>query len=243
MLDRTLEDAVPAILWILDALPSDAPFLAQDPAERRRSAVQSVKRVLLRESRVQPVLLVFEDLHLVDAETQGVLGSIIESLPTAAVLLAVNYRPEYRHGWGSKTYYRQLRVDPLPAARADELLDALLGHDASVGSLKTLLVARTEGNPLFLDESVRTLIETGIVVGELGSYQLVGSADRVQVPATVQAILAARIDRLRPELKRLLQAASVIDKDVPMALLEAIGDMRGAELRPALAELQTAEFI
>jgi tetratricopeptide (TPR) repeat protein len=242
-LDRALEDAVPAILWILDALSPDAPFLAQEPAERRRHAVQSVKRVLLRESRVQPMLLVFEDLHWVDAETQGVLDSVIEGLPTAAVLLAVNYRPEYRHGWGSKTYYRQLRVDPLPAARADELLDTLLGNDASVGSLKTLLVARTEGNPLFLEESVRTLVETGTLVGEPGAYRLAGSADRVQVPATVQAILAARIDRLRPEMKRLLQAASVVGKDVPMALLEAIADVRDDELRQALAELQTAEFI
>src|SRR5205814_3075076 len=102
-------------------------------SQRRRHAVESVKRVLLRESRVQPIVLVFEDLHWVDAETQGMLDSIVESLPTAPLLLAVNYRPEYRHGWGSKTYYRQLRVDPLPPARADELLDTLLGNDASLG--------------------------------------------------------------------------------------------------------------
>src|SRR5262249_10305742 len=142
-LDRALEDALPAILWILDALAPDEPFLAQDPAERRRYAVQSVKRLLLRESRVQPSVLVFEDLHWIDAEAQDVLDSIIESLPMAGILVAVNYRPEYRHSWGSKTYYRQLRIDPLPAARADELLDTLLGHDPSVGSLKRLLVART----------------------------------------------------------------------------------------------------
>ena len=242
-LDRALENAVPAILWILDALAPEDAFLAQEPAERHRHAVESVKRVLLRESRVQPLLLVFEDLHWVDAETQGVLDSIVESLPTAPVLLAVNYRPEYRHGWGSKTYYRQLRVDPLAAASADELLDTLLGNDASVAALKTLLIARTEGNPLFLEESVRTLVETGALLGDPGAYRLGGSADRVQVPATVQAILAARIDRLRPEWKRLLQAASVIGKDIPIGWLEAIADMRSDELRQALAELQTAEFL
>lgn len=89
---------MPAILWILDALAPEDAFLAQEPAERRRHAVESVKRVILRESRVQPLLLVFEDLHWVDAETQIVLDSIVESLPTAPVLLAVNYRPEYRLG-------------------------------------------------------------------------------------------------------------------------------------------------
>jgi class 3 adenylate cyclase/tetratricopeptide (TPR) repeat protein len=242
-LDRALEDAVPAILWILEALGPDDVFLAQDPPQRRRHAVESVKRVLLRESRVQPIVLVFEDLHWVDAETQGGLDSIVESLPTAPLLLAVNYRPEYRHGWGNKTYYRQLRVDPLPAARADELLDTLLGNDGSVARLKTLLITRTEGNPLFLEESVRALAETGVLTGAPGAYRMEGSARRVQVPATVQAILAARIDRLRPEIKRLLQAASVIGKDVPMVLLEAIADVRDDELRQALAELQTAEFL
>ena len=234
---------MPAILWILDALAPEDAFLAQEPAERRRHAVESVKRVILRESRVQPLLLVFEDLHWVDAETQIVLDSIVESLPTAPVLLAVNYRPEYRHGWGNKTYYRQLRVDPLPAARADELLDTLVGNDASVMALKTLLIARTEGNPLFLEESVRTLVETGALAGDPGGYRLGGSADRVQIPATVHAILAARINRLRPERKRLLQAASVIGKDVPMGLLETIADLRDDELRQALGELQTAECL
>jgi len=242
-LDRALEDVVPAVLWILDALAPDDAFLALEPPQRRRQAVEGVKRLLLRESRVQPVLLVFEDMHWVDSETQAVLDSLVESLPTASLLLAVNYRPEYRHGWGSKMYYRQLRVDPLPPASADELLATLLGTDQSVASLKTLLIARTEGNPLFLEESVRTLAETGVLLGEVGTYRLARDAATVQVPATVQAILAARIDRLRPELKRLLQAAAVIGKDVPMPLLEAIADMKEDDLRQALSELQTAEML
>jgi class 3 adenylate cyclase len=242
-LDRTLEETVAAVLWILDALDPNDPSLAQDPLHRRRHAVESVKRLLLRESRVQPLVLVFEDLHWVDTETQVVLDSIVEGLPTAPILLAVNYRPEYRHGWSNKTYYRQLRVDPLAPARADELLDTLLGHDGSVAALKTVLIARTEGNPLFLEESVRTLAETRVLVGEPGAYRLVGSVERVHVPVTVQAILAARVDRLRPELKRLLQAASIIGKDVPLALLEAIADTPDDALRQALAELQAAEFL
>ena len=133
-----------------------------------------MKRLLLRESQEQPLLLVFEDLHWIDGETQALLDSLVESLPTARILLLVNYRPEYSHGWGSRTHYSQLRVDPLAAERADELLAGLLGHDPSLESLKTTLTERTEGNPLFLEESVRSLIETGQLVGERGAYRLAG---------------------------------------------------------------------
>jgi class 3 adenylate cyclase/tetratricopeptide (TPR) repeat protein len=242
-LDRALEDAVPAVLWIVDVLePGDA-FLGLEPPQRRRRAMESVKRALLRESQVQPLLLLFEDLHWIDTETQAVLDSLAESLGSAAVLLAVNYRPEYRHGWGSKTYYRQLRIDPLPPESADALLRALLGADPSIASLAPLLIARTEGNPLFLEESVRTLVETGALVGEPGAYRLERPAATIQVPATVQAILAARIDRLRPELKRLLQAAAVVGKDVPVVLLAAVAEMADDALHPALGELQTAEML
>jgi class 3 adenylate cyclase/tetratricopeptide (TPR) repeat protein len=242
-LDRALEDAVPAVMWLFDALGPDDPFLALEPAQRRHRAIESVKRMLLRESRVQPLLVVLEDLHWVDAETQAVLDSLVESLPTAAVLLAVNYRPEYRHGWANKTYYRQVRMDPLPPESADELLRTLLGTDPSTAPLAPLLIAQTEGNPLFLEESVRTLVETGALAGGPGAYRLARAAASIRVPATVQAIIAARIDRLRPEHKRLLQAAAVVGKDVPVSLLHAVAEMTEEELRRALAELQTAEFL
>ena len=242
-LDKSLEDAVPAALWLLDVLePTDA-FLTLEPARRLRAAVDGVKRLLLRESTVQPLLLIFEDLHWIDAETQSVLDSLVESVPTAAVLLAVNYRPEYRHGWGSKTYYRQLRIDPLSADTADTLLRTLIGDDPAVDALKRQLIARTEGNPLFLEESVRTLVETGLLAGEPAAYRPTKATDAIQVPPTVQAILAARIDRLRPELKRVLQAASVVGKDVSIGLLEPIAELRGDALQRALAELQAAEFL
>lgn len=242
-LDRALEDVVPAIAWLLDALEPDASFLMLEPAQRRQRAVEGIKRLLLRESRVQPLLLVFEDLHWIDAETQAVLDGLVGSLPTAPVLLAVNYRPEYRHDWGAKTYYRQLRIDPLPPESATELLQTLLGIDASVQPLKALLIERPEGNPLFLEESVRTLVESHALVGEAGAYRLAKAAEAIQVPPTVQAILATRIDRLRPELKRLLQATSVIGKDVPFVLLEAIAEVTGDDLRRVLSELQEAEFL
>src|SRR5262249_20362930 len=180
------------------------------------------KRLLLRESQEQPLLLVCEDLHWIDAETQALLESLAESLPTARLLLLVNYRPEYEHSWGRKTYYRQLRLDPLAPESADELLRALLGDDASLAELERVLVERTEGNPFLLEETVRTLVETGVLSGERGAHVLARPLESTGVPATVQAVLAARIDRLPPEDKRLLQCAAVIGKEVSFALLQAI---------------------
>src|SRR5207244_11588387 len=130
------------------------------------------------------------------------LDSLTESLPTARLLLLVNYRPEYQHGWGSKTYYTQLRLDPLPPASADELLQALLGNDPSLAPLKQLLIERTGGNPFFLEESVRALVETEVLVGERGAYRLAPALPAVRVTSTVQAVLGARIGRLPPEGKR-----------------------------------------
>jgi predicted ATPase len=187
--------------------------------------------------------LLVEDLHWIDAETQALLDSLVEGLPTARLLLLANYRPEYQHLWGDKTYYRQLRIDPLPAESADDFLTSLLGTDTSLDALKRTLIDRTEGNPLFLEESVRTLAESKSLIGERGAYRLAQDAKVIQVPATVQAILAARIDRLPPEDKRLLQAASVIGKDVPFALLLAIAELAEADLRRGLAHLQAAEFL
>ena len=242
-LDETLQDTVPALLALLDALPDDSPFHQLDPAQRRQRTLTALKRVLLRESQVQPLLLVFEDLHWIDSETQALLDSLVESLPTARILLLVNYRPEYQHGWGSKTYYTQLRVDPLPLASADEFLQALLGDDPSLALLKQLLIARTEGNPFFLEESVRTLVETGVLVGASGAYRLARPLKELQVPATVQAVLAARIDRLPPEDKRLLQTAAVIGTEVSLPLLHAIAETPDEALYSSLAHLQAAEFL
>src|SRR5881296_2672022 len=126
-LDEALQETIPALLALLEALPDDSPFRTLDPPQRRQRTLDALKRVLLRESQVQPLVLVFEDLHWIDTETQALLDSLIESLPTARVLLLVNYRPEYQHGWGSKTYYTQLRLDSLPPASANELLQGLLG--------------------------------------------------------------------------------------------------------------------
>jgi tetratricopeptide (TPR) repeat protein len=242
-LDRALESILPTLLALLDVPVEDAVWLALDPPQRRQRTLDAVKRLLLRESQVQPLLVVLEDLHWIDSETQAFLDGLVESLPTARLLLLVNYRPEYQHGWGSKTYYTQLRLDALARASAADLLLALLGADASVERLKPVLIARTDGNPLFLEESVRTLVETGALTGERGRHRLVRPLDAVEVPATVQAILASRIDRLAPEDKQLLQTASVIGKDVSLALLLAIAGLTEDDVRRGLARLQAAEFV
>jgi class 3 adenylate cyclase/tetratricopeptide (TPR) repeat protein len=242
-LDAALQDAIPPLLALLDALPDDSPFHHLDPVQRRQRTLAALKRVLLRESQVQPLVLVYEDLHWIDAETQALLDSLVESLPTTQILLLVNYRPEYQHGWGSKTYYTQLRLDPLPPASAAEVLQALLGDDPSLTPLKPLLIARTEGNPFFLEESVRTLVETGVLMGTPGAYRLAQPLQSIQVPATVQAVLAARIDRLPSVEKRLLQTAAVIGTEVPFPLLTAVAELPDADLRRGLTHLQAAEFL
>jgi class 3 adenylate cyclase/tetratricopeptide (TPR) repeat protein len=242
-LDESLQDTIPALLSLLEVLPDDSPFRTLDPPQRCQRLLAALKRVLLHESQVQPLLLVFEDLHWIDAETQALLDSLVESMPTVRLLLLVNYRPEYRHSWGSKTYYVQLRLDPLPPSSADQFLQTLLGDDPSLASLTQLLIARTEGNPFFLEECVRTLVEIGVLVGAPGAYRLARALPTIQVPATVQAVLAARIDRLPPEEKRLLQTAAVIGTEVPLPLLQAIADLPEAALHHGLAHLQAAEFL
>ena len=242
-LDEALKATLPPFLALLDVPVEDPQWNAHQPPQRRQRTLEAVKRLLLRESQVQPLCLVFEDLHWVDTETQALLDSLVESLPTARILLLVNYRPEYQHGWGSKTYYTQLRLDPLPPESAEELLGVLLGTDASLGQLKLLLIRQTEGNPFFLEQSVRTLVETQVLVGEGGTYRLAKAVSSIQVPATVQAVLASRIDRLPPEEKTLLQSAAVIGKDVPFALLQAIADQPEETLRRGLTHLQAAEFL
>jgi tetratricopeptide (TPR) repeat protein len=242
-LDAALQNTVPVLLALLDVLPADDPFLQSDPSQRRRCTLDALKRVLLRESQVQPLLLVFEDLHWIDAETQALLDSLVESLPTTRVCLLTNYRPEYQHDWGNKTYYTQLRLDPLPPESAEEFLQGLIGESPALEPLLHFLIARTAGNPFFLEESVRTLIETGALVGERGAYHLMQALPTIQVPATVQAVLAARIDRLPPEAKHVLQTAAVIGTEVPLPLLQAITELPEAALYDGLRHLQATEFV
>jgi predicted ATPase len=160
-----------------------------------------------------------------------------------AMRKVVNYRPEYRHEWSGKTYYHQLRLDPLLPEQASEFLETLLGGDVGLAPLKPLLLARTEGNPFFLEEGVRSLVDDGVLLGDRGAYQLVKAPEAYDVPGTVQAILAARIDRLPADDRDLLQIASVVGTDVPVAVLAAVAGRATDALADGLARLQFAEFL
>jgi tetratricopeptide (TPR) repeat protein len=184
-----------------------------------------------------------EDLHWIDSESQAILDTLVEAFGSSRVLILVNFRPEYEHAWHGKDYHCQLRIDALPPASAEDLLDGLLGPDPSLDSLKQLLIRRTEGNPFFLEESTRALVETKVLTGEHGAYRLVTPLPSVYVPTTVQTLLAARIDRLAPDDKRLLQAASVIGKDVPFALLKTVTRSNEEMLCRGLAHLQAAQLL
>ena len=231
------------MLGLFDVPTGDAAWESLDAPLRRHRTLEAVRHLLLREAQVQPLLVAMEDLHWIDTETQAILDALVESLPTACMLLLTNYRPEYSHAWGRKTYCSQLRLDPLSSESAEALLNALLGPDPGLDGLRRLLVERTEGNPFFLEESVRALVERGALAGERGAYRLTRAIDAVQVPATVQSVLAARIDRLTPEHKRVLQAASVIGKDVPRTLLDALGVESADVSHRRSRTLQAAEFL
>ena len=242
-LDETLMSALFPVLTILDIPVQDEPWQALDPQERRQRTLDGVKRLVLRECAAHPLLLVFEDLQWIDSETQAFLDALVGSLPAARLLLLVTYRPEYQHSWGAKGYYSQLRINPLFPESAEELLQVLVGDDETLAPLKPLLTERTQGNPFFLEESVWALAEAHALTGEPGRYRLGGSLDALDVPATVQAVLAARIDRLPTSAKALLQTASVIGTDIPLPLLRAVSELADDELQIALSSLQTAEFL
>lgn len=242
-LDEALRPTLPAFLALLDVPVEDASWANSDPAQRRRRTLDACRALLLREAQVQPTIVVFEDLHWTDSESLAFIDSLVESLPKASLLLLVNFRPEFRGAWSAKSYYTRIRIDPLQPQGAAELLQDRIGDDASLRTLKQLLIERTEGNPFFLEESVRTLIESGALVGERGDYRLVAALTAIALPVTVQTVLAARIDRLGPEDKRLLQSASVVGKDFAFVLLRDIADADIDALQGGLVNLQAAEFI
>ena len=183
-LDKSLKTCIPALLALLDTPSGDSEWEKLDPQLRREKTHEAVKRLLLRSSQVQPLLVVLEDLHGIDSETQAILNNLVDSLALARMLLLVSYRPEYLHDWHAKPYYTQVRLGPLEADGTEDLLDALLGRDATLLPLKRLLAERTAGNPFFLEESVRSLAESKALVGAPGAYRFAGSLTTIQVPTT-----------------------------------------------------------
>src|SRR5207245_4972402 len=158
-LDRSLEDALPYLFALLGSEEPTSSLQQMDAQIRRRRTFDALKRLFLRESLNQPLILIFEDLHWIDTETQGFLDVLSESVASARLLLLVNYRPEYRQEWGTKTYYTQLRLAPFGTEEAEEFLTVLLGTDARLHALKQLILQKTEGTPFFMEEVVQDLVE------------------------------------------------------------------------------------
>ncbi len=242
-LDPSLQDDIPALLDLLDALDAGHPFQSLDPLQHRQHTYQAITRLLLRENHVQPVVAVFEDLHWNDSLTLGLLNEIVVNARDARLLLMVTYRPEFHDGWKGRPNYRSLRLEPLESESLGTLLHSLLGSDPALESLKHFVLDRAGGNPFFVEELVRTLVDRKVLEGTRQNYKLTKPISGNEIPPTVQAVLAARIDTLPKAEKRLLQDAAVIGHDVPLSLLKEISSLPDGELRGLLNNLQTAEFV
>jgi class 3 adenylate cyclase/predicted ATPase len=248
-LDRSLEDILPYLFALLGMEEQPSPLQQMDPQIRRRRTFEALKKLFLRESLNQPLVLIFEDLHWIDAETQGFLDVFCESVASAKLLLLTNYRPEYRPEWGQKTYYTQVRLAPFGKAEAEEFLDVLLGeaggarHASPLHALKQLILEKTEGAPFFMEEVVQTLAEEGVLSGERGQYRLERAPTELHISPTVQGVLAARIDRLTPDEKVLLQQLAVIGRQFPLSLMRHVLLQSEEELYRLLSALQRKEFL
>ena len=242
-LDPSLQDAILPVLDLLNALDDEHAFRSLDPSQHRQRTYQAVTRLLLSENRVQPVNAIFEDIHWYDSLTLGLLNDLVIRALDARLLLVVTCRPEHKEEWASQPNYRQLRLEPLPGESLAELLQVLLGSNPGLKTLKTFLMKAASGNPFFVEEIVRSLVDTGVLEGGQGNYRLAKSFSSVEVPPTVQAVLAARIDRLSPAGKRLLQEAAVIGQDVPFDVLHKISGLSEDDIYHLLNDLQAGEFL
>jgi class 3 adenylate cyclase/predicted ATPase len=241
-LDRSFEDTLPYLFALLGIVEGDDTLAQMDGQIRERRTLEAIKRILLRESLNQPLMVIFEDLHWIDRQTQELLNLLADSIGIAKILLLVNYRPEYSHHWSSKTYYTQLRLDPLGKESAEEMLAALMGDGKDLIPLKRLIIERTEGTPFFMEEIVQALFEDGVLQRN-GVVKLARAMNAVKVPATVQAVLASRIDRLSVEEKELLQTLAVLGREFPRELVRRVTLKPDHELDRGLSRLQAGEFI
>ena len=267
-LERSLEDILPYFFALLGIEDSTTSLQQMDPQIRRRRTFEALKRVFLRESLNQPLILIFEDLHWIDSETQGFLDLLSESVASARMLLLTNYRPEYRHEWGSKTYYTQLRLAPFGKEEAEEFLTVLLGEkgfplpererpvlspvegdrvrvmQSDLQALKQLILDKTEGTPFFMEEIVQELVEQGVLMRDaVGARRAVPLPTDLHLPTTVQGILAARIDRLAPDEKAFVQQLAVVGREFPLSLIKYVIAQPEDELYRLLSLLQRKEFL
>ena len=241
-LDPALNDALPLLCTLTGLHEGPDPQAQMDPQIKRRRTLDAIKRIILRESLNQPTVVIFEDLHWIDSETQALLDLLADTIANSRILLLVNYRPEYSHAWGNKSYYSQLRLDALGHEGAQEMLSTLLGDGVGLGPLKRMVIERTEGNPFFIEEMVQALFDEGALARN-GAVKVTRSLSQVRLPPTVQGILAARIDRLPADQKELLQTLAVMGRESPLGLIKKVAPAGNAPLEQMLSGLQAGEFI
>ncbi|HEX2257754.1 MAG TPA: alpha/beta fold hydrolase [Afifellaceae bacterium] len=233
----------PPLLAPLDLPVDDAEWQAASAADRATRIREAVRAVLAQEARRRPVVVLLEDLHWMDAESGAVIDRVVEGLGAQRMLVLASYRPDYRHEWIQRSYFQQIRLDRLPQAHARELLRALLGDDPSVDGVIDLLAERTDGTPLFMEEIVRGLAQSGRLAGSPGRYRARDAIAEFDLPPSVQSVIAARIERLADSDRQLIQVAAIIGKDVPFELLRAVTGLPAEDLRAALVRLQETEFL
>ena len=242
-LGADVDRVCPALLYLLGAESDDHLWRALEPTARRQRLIDAIRTVLLLLCRAQPLILVVEDLHWIDTETQSALEHIVDSLPRVPILCILTYRPEYRDEWSGRSYYRHIRLGALREEDASKLLQSLIGTDAQVDRLKRMLLDRTEANPFFLEEQVYSLVDDRTLVGERGAYQVATAVDLLRIPGTVRAVLSARIDRLPHREKRILQSAAVIGETVTLPILGLVENLSEREMQDAIATLRRAELL
>jgi class 3 adenylate cyclase/tetratricopeptide (TPR) repeat protein len=240
--DPTLAEHVPAMLWQLGALEEGHPFWRLDAATRRQRGFDANFRLIGAEARRQPLVLVFDNLQWIDSDAEDSLKLFAKGL-TPFTLVVAMYRPDYEDAWLLQAGATRVHLEPLGPATVGVLLDALLGCVPELAPLKRLLIERAGGNPFFLEESVRDLAQSGVLSGERGQHRLERPVTSIHVPSTVRSVLEARIDRLPPEDKRVLQCAAVIGEQVPSMLLEAVAGLPEEATLESLARLRQAEFL
>jgi len=244
LLDSDFAQELPLVFDFLGVGDADRPVERMDPAARQRRLLSMVRRLVHAHSERELAVNVFEDLHWIDGGSAAFLEALVEAAPSTRSLVVVNFRPEYRAEWMGSSAYQQLPVVPLGMAASDELLRNLLGDDdPSLEALAEEIRGRSGGNPFFVEEIVQGLIEDGTLVGDRGAFRLGRPIHAVAVPPTVQAVLAARIDRLSGRDKALLQAAAVLGKEFGEPVLERVAQLSGPDLAGALRGLVAAEFL
>ncbi|MGH7419470.1 MAG: ATP-binding protein, partial [Candidatus Rokuibacteriota bacterium] len=234
--------AEPYLRFLLAIDPGDPAVAGMDPVKRRDGIMAAILRLTAAGSRRRPIVLVVEDAHWMDRASEDFLRSLAESIPGLAVLLVVTYRPVYQQPFGDRTYYWRIAVQPLDQDDAARVVRATMGVGDLPRELAATIAAKAEGNPFFLEEIGRALVETGAVRAENGHLVLVQAASKITVPETVQDVIAARLDRLDEAQKRTVQTAAVIGREFALTLLRRVSELHD-RLEQSLTELKRVELI